>query len=80
MENVEKVVNPPNNPIAKVALNVSFMIFLSNKEMTIPIKKDPMIFTIKVLNGKKETKYFGVIIKKKYLVTLPIAPNMAISR
>ena len=41
MEKVEKVVNPPNNPIIIATLKFSPTSPLSNRLMTKPIKKDP---------------------------------------
>ena len=50
---VEKVVKPPKKPIIKKDFkNSLFESF--NKKKNIPIKKDPVTFTISVDNGKLE--------------------------
>jgi hypothetical protein len=54
MEKVEKVVNPPNNPIIIATLKFSPTKPLSNKLMTRPIKKDPNKLTVIVPIGKWE--------------------------
>jgi hypothetical protein len=56
LENVEKVVNPPQIPIVRNILHSGDKIFpFSESPKTTPIIKLPTIFIIKVPHGKTET-------------------------
>ena len=48
-ENAEKVVNDPSKPISKKNLTKFSLMFFEKSEVTIyPIKKQPIIFTVRV--------------------------------
>ena len=57
LENAENVVNPPNTPVAKNNFNSCEISPLSKIPKTIPIKKQPKMFTINVWNGKNDTVF-----------------------
>jgi hypothetical protein len=51
IENVEKVVKPPQIPVAKNKRHSGEKLNFSLKPKTIPIAKQPIILTVKVPNG-----------------------------
>lgn len=49
----EKVVNPPQNPVANNMVKLDGLLeYLSDNSNTIPMMKQPMILTVKVAIGK----------------------------
>lgn len=54
-ENVEKVVNPPQNPTINKAFNLSFINpFLLNIPQIKPKRRHPKTFIVKVAKGKED--------------------------
>ncbi len=76
--NEENVVKPPNKPTKTKNLILGLIINFSKKENKNPIKKQPVIFTIKVPSGKRVLKSRIVKVESKYLERDPIAPPIAI--
>ena len=66
--NVEKVVNPPQTPVLRKSTTSGLNLtetFCAAKEanaVTMPIAKQPSIFTTKVWNGK--TLFTGISVKR----------------
>ncbi len=60
-EKAEKVVNPPISPVARNSRHSGVRLPLSVKPKTIPMKKQPIIFTVKVPNGKVEKNFACMI-------------------
>ena len=56
-ENEEKVVKPPKNPVAKKSLHSIVIFPLSLKPKTIPIRKQPIIFTAQGSKRKGRKKF-----------------------
>lgn len=57
-ENEEKVVNPPKNPVTKKSRHSIETLPLSERPNTIPMRKQPIIFTAIVPKGKVERNLF----------------------
>lgn len=72
LENAENVVNPPSTPVARNNLISLDTNVLSESAKTIPIKKHPIILTIKVLYGIMEEMIELAISEIKYLNVPPI--------
>ena len=68
IENVENVVNPPQNPVPRNRTADSFFI---KPKITVPKKKEPTKFTIKVAMGNPELP----IGKKCPIMNLAIVPR-----
>ena len=77
IENAENVVKEPSNPIIKKYFKkYSEEILLSKLLTSIPIKKDPKMFTKIVLSGKLGKKNLKII-DDRYLKEDPTAPPIA---
>lgn len=71
----EKVVNPPQKPIASTYFqSASPILFFCRKPRTIPISRLPEIFTIKVAKGNFESKFLFITTEEMYRSTLPKPP------
>jgi len=75
---VEKVVKAPIKPINKKERISGLTVILSNIVYKKPIKKDPLILTIYVPNGKVVALLLAIYLEKRNRKIAPIAPPMAI--
>ena len=66
IEKAEKVVNPPSKPVAKKSFISCETCPLPTSPKTIPIKKQPTMFTVNVPNGNIENELTCTYCDKRY--------------
>ena len=76
VENADMVVKDPNSPIEKNKNNWDFE---STIAITIPMIKQPITLTMRILSGKYDS-VGSSLLAIKYLVSAPIEPPTAINR
>lgn len=72
-EKLEKVVNPPQMPVAKNKRHSPKPACLAANPITMPMIKQPMMFTVNVANGNLSCL---IITENKYLSIEPMVPPM----
>ncbi len=80
MENVEKVVKAPSNPMSAPERHSRAMRLLSTRKTNKnPINKDPTVFTMSVPKGKPRPNRLYTLVETQNRNRAPRAPPVAIN-